>query len=105
MIISAAEHELLTVWGASAIPNRTIRKTSRQTVAYISYTKCVTVTNKTYLNFTPTILYNKKGGESITDSKMDSKAASRIQSAADKTGTNSDFKARAQSAAAKNERK
>ncbi|MFW9997333.1 MAG: hypothetical protein ACFFD4_35140 [Candidatus Odinarchaeota archaeon] len=33
--------------------------------------------------------------------KMDSKAARRIQSHADKTGRNQDFKARAQRAAAK----
>ena len=51
------------------------------------------------------MMYNKKGGELMTNSKMSSQAASRIQSAADKTGTNSGFKARAQSAAAKNERK
>ena len=44
----------------------------------------------------------QKGGEVMTNSKMNSQAASRIQSAADKTGTNSGFKARAQSAAAKN---
>ncbi|MHA1755968.1 MAG: hypothetical protein ACTSVV_04300 [Promethearchaeota archaeon] len=37
-------------------------------------------------------------------SKMNSKAARRIQSHADKTGRNQDFKARAQRAAAKNER-
>lgn len=36
-------------------------------------------------------------------SKMTSKAARRIQSRADKTGKNQDFKARAQRAAAKNE--
>ena len=35
-------------------------------------------------------------------SKMDAKAAARIQSHADKTGKNQDFKARAQKAAAKN---
>lgn len=35
--------------------------------------------------------------------KMTSKAARRIQSRADKTGKNQDFKARAQRAAAKNE--
>jgi hypothetical protein len=34
---------------------------------------------------------------------MDAKSASRIQSHADKTGTNQDFKARAQSSAEKNE--
>lgn len=37
--------------------------------------------------------------------KMTSKAARRIQSHADKTGKNQDFKARAQRAAAKNDRK
>lgn len=37
-------------------------------------------------------------------SKMNSKAARRIQSHADKTGKNQDFKARAQRAAAKNEK-
>lgn len=37
--------------------------------------------------------------------KMTSKAARRIQSHADKTGKNQDFKARAQSAAAKSGRK
>ncbi len=36
--------------------------------------------------------------------KMDSKAARRIQSHADKTGRNQDFKARAQRAAAKNKK-
>ena len=36
---------------------------------------------------------------------MTSEAASRIQSHADKTGRNQDFKARAQRAAAKNQRK
>ena len=35
--------------------------------------------------------------------RMDAKNASRIQAHADKTGTNQDFKARAQSAAEKNE--
>ena len=35
--------------------------------------------------------------------KMTKEAARRIQSHADKTGTNQDFKARAMSAAAKNE--
>ena len=35
--------------------------------------------------------------------RMDAKSASRIQSHADKTGNNQDFKARAQSAAEKNE--
>jgi len=35
--------------------------------------------------------------------RMDAKSASRIQAHADKTGTNQDFKARAQSAAEKNE--
>lgn len=35
--------------------------------------------------------------------RMDAKSASRIQSHADKTDTNQDFKARAQSAAEKNE--
>ncbi len=38
----------------------------------------------------------------MAKSKMDSKAASRIQSHADRTGTNQGFKARAQRAAAKN---
>lgn len=37
----------------------------------------------------------------MATSQMDSKAASRIQSNADRTGTNAGFKARAQSAAAK----
>jgi hypothetical protein len=37
--------------------------------------------------------------------KIASKAASRIQSHADKTGHNKDFKARAQRSAAKNEKK
>ena len=37
--------------------------------------------------------------------KMTSKAARRIQSKADKSGKNKDFKARAMSAAAKNEDK
>lgn len=35
--------------------------------------------------------------------RMDAKSASRIQSQSDKSGSNSDFKARAQSAAKKNE--
>jgi hypothetical protein len=34
---------------------------------------------------------------------MDSKAANRIQSNADRTGTNADFKARAQSVAARDQ--
>ena len=38
-------------------------------------------------------------------SKMTQKAARRIESHADKTGRNQDFKPRAQSTAAKNERK
>ena len=38
-------------------------------------------------------------------SKMTSKDASRIQSKADKSGKNQDFKARAQSAASKNQGK
>lgn len=38
----------------------------------------------------------------MSSSRMDSKAASRIQAHADRTGTNSGFKARAQSAAARN---
>lgn len=38
-------------------------------------------------------------------SRMTTKAARRIQSRADKTGKNQDFKARAQRAAAKNESK
>ncbi|MGQ4876266.1 MAG: hypothetical protein ACP6IY_19565 [Promethearchaeia archaeon] len=38
-------------------------------------------------------------------SKMPSKAARRIQSHADRTGRNQDFKARAQRAAAKNQGK
>ena len=37
------------------------------------------------------------------ESKMDNEAASRIQSHSDKTGENQDFKARAQSSAAKND--
>jgi hypothetical protein len=37
-------------------------------------------------------------------SKMDREAAARIQSHADKTGKNQDFKARAQSVAAKDEK-
>jgi len=37
----------------------------------------------------------------MAKSPMDSKAASRIQSNADRTGTNAGFKARAQSAAAR----
>jgi len=37
--------------------------------------------------------------------RMTSKAARRIQSHSDKTGKNQDFKAKAQYAAAKNERK
>lgn len=36
--------------------------------------------------------------------KMDAKAAARIQSHADRTGRNEDFKARAQRAAARNEK-
>jgi len=38
------------------------------------------------------------------ESKMSSKSAARIQSHADKTGKNQDFKARAQSSAAKDEK-
>ena len=37
-------------------------------------------------------------------SKMNSKAASRIQSRVDRTGKNQDFKSRAQRAAAKNKK-
>lgn len=37
------------------------------------------------------------------ESKIDNEAASRIQSHSDKTGENRDFKARAQSSAAKND--
>lgn len=40
----------------------------------------------------------------MTEKSMDQKAASRIQSNADKSGNNQDFKARAQSAAAKNKK-
>ena len=40
----------------------------------------------------------------IGKSKMNSKAASRIQSHADRTGRNQDFKSRAQRAAAKNKK-
>ena len=39
------------------------------------------------------------------EEKMTKEAARRIQSHADKTGTNQDFKARAMSTAAKNEEK
>ena len=45
-----------------------------------------------------------KGGEKRGKSKMTSKAASRIQSRADKSGKNQGFKSRAQSAAAKNKK-
>lgn len=41
----------------------------------------------------------------MTKKKMTKKAASRIQSYADKTGKNQDFKARVQRAAAKNKQK
>jgi len=41
------------------------------------------------------------GGDSISDKKMSKKAASRIQSHADKCGRNQGFKSRAQKAAAK----
>ena len=41
----------------------------------------------------------------MAKSKMTSKAARRIQSHADKSGRNQDFKARAQSTAAKNQGK
>lgn len=47
----------------------------------------------------------KRMGKGSKGSKMDAKAAVRIQSQADKTGTNQDFKARAQRAAAKNKGK
>ncbi|WP_269479030.1 hypothetical protein [Methanococcoides burtonii] len=40
----------------------------------------------------------------MTEKSMDQKAASRIQSNADKSRNNQDFKARAQSAAAKNKK-
>ena len=43
------------------------------------------------------------GGSGRWSQRMDAKSASRIQAHADKTGTNQDFKARAQSAAEKNE--
>ena len=45
-----------------------------------------------------------KGGEKMGKSKMTSKAASRIQSRADKSGKNQGFKSRAQSAAVKNKK-
>jgi len=48
---------------------------------------------------------NAQGGDKMSKgkgAKMTSKDAARIQSHADKTGTNQDFKGRAQSAAAKN---
>jgi len=49
------------------------------------------------------ISYNFKGGEKMgKKGKMTSEAARRIQSHADKTGRNQDFKQRAQRAAAKN---
>ena len=52
---------------------------------------------------------SKKGGDAyMSKSKskpMTKEAAERIQSHADKTGTNQDFKARAQSAVAKNKEK
>ena len=83
-------------WGDWEIPKR---KSAH------SYIFCVTVTGRSYHECSQIMMYNKKGGELMTNSKMNSQAASRIQSAADKTGTNSGFKARAQSAAAKNERK
>lgn len=41
----------------------------------------------------------------MAKSSMNSKAASRIQSHADRTGRNQEFKARAQSAGAKNPKK
>ncbi len=40
----------------------------------------------------------------MSKEKMTKEAAARIQSNADKTGKNQDFKARAQSAAARNEK-
>ena len=40
----------------------------------------------------------------MSNKEMDQKAASRIQSHADSTGTNQDFKARASSAAAKSKK-
>jgi len=43
----------------------------------------------------------RKGGKSMSDKKMSKKAASRIQSHADKTGRNQGFKSRAQKSAAK----
>jgi hypothetical protein len=46
----------------------------------------------------------KNGGEKMSKDGMNQKSASRIQSQADKSGTNQDFKARAQSAAAKNKK-
>ena len=49
---------------------------------------------------------NAQGGEKMAKkTKMDSKAASRIQSSADKTAKNQDFKARAQKAATKDKSK
>ena len=51
------------------------------------------------VKFYTVIKVGKKG-----KSSMDSKAAARIQSAADKSGKNQDFKARAQRAAAKNKK-
>ena len=43
------------------------------------------------------------GSSGRWNQRMDAKSASRIQARADKTGTNQDFKSRAQSAAEKNE--
>lgn len=47
--------------------------------------------------------YKHEGGENTTK-KMTSSAASRIQSHADRNGSNKSFKSRAQSAAAKNKK-
>jgi predicted metallo-beta-lactamase superfamily hydrolase len=50
------------------------------------------------------VVEHKIRRNTMSGKSMDSKAASRIQSSADKSGTNQGFKARAMSAASKNKK-
>jgi hypothetical protein len=52
----------------------------------------------------PKVVEHKIRRNIMSEKSMDSKAASRIQSSADKSGTNQGFKARAMSAASKNKK-
>ena len=71
------------------------RTTNRITVAEIIAPNQMNPNNSAYRS--------SRQSSSDWKTRMDAKSASRIQSHADKTGNNQDFKARAQSAAEKNE--